>query len=230
MRPHFFLLFLLFPLLATAQRQQHAFRVEQHAGIRKQYLCFTYEHSIRRAAVSFSIGGGEKMGWDEQHLSDGEMPSYKSKLLVNNSKTLKAYPFVLPSNSYLEGTKTTYRGVLARLGYAYYLSANNVDRRLSGLYIGADLTGMQMFEHQTLFYHNRRGDFDTEVDGENKYYVVGFAIHTGIQWFPYQGRLGIHAKIAHPFYFPFNEEFNMSSPYVGNSWEGSLGICLRIKA
>lgn len=217
---------------ANAQNQfcnNEVFRAGYTFWDQKGYVNFTLERSIGRHSLQMSIGGGA-LGSNEEYISREELSEIRKRMKVNDSKTIPIPRIEFTEPVYLERTKTKYSGVLLRFGYSYYLQPSFCGEKLSGLYIGADLSGIRTFEFQTLTYRGLNTNKATEISGENRFYTIGMGLKAGYQWIPFAASgLCLNAEVAHPFYIPFTEEINTQGPFTAGQWEISLGIGWRIK-
>lgn len=170
------------------------------------------------------------MGKSERYLSPDKANSAIDRVDINNSQTIfPAVPRVNQERPYLQRVKTIYRGGLMRFGYSYYFNGRRCSSRMTGLYTGLDLLLIQTFENQTLTYHYLKANTSYSVNGENKFWTAGAALFVGYQKRFFNDLVVANARIQHPFYMPFSEEINISSPFAGNRWEVNVGIGLRIK-
>lgn len=224
-------LFLVTLNSATAQRRcdVHVVRAETNTWLHKNFMSFAYERSIGPSSLTVAVGGGW-MGKSERYLSPDKANSAIDRVDINNSQTIfPAVPRVNQERPYLQRVKTIYRGGLMRFGYSYYFNGRRCSSRMTGLYTGLDLLLIQTFENQTLTYHYLKANTSYSVNGENKFWTAGAALFVGYQKRFFNDLVVANARIQHPFYMPFSEEINISSPFAGNRWEVNVGIGLRIK-
>lgn len=227
----FFALFLFTVNTVTAQQncEVHVVRAETNTWLHKNFMSFAYERSIGPSSLTVAVGGGW-LGKSEHYLSPDELDSPFDQEEIHNSQTIfPKVPRVNQERSYLQRVKTIYRGGLMRAGYSYYFKGGRCGNRLSGWYTGLDLLLIQTFEEQTLTYHYPQGKTSYTVSGENKFWTGGAALFCGYQKHFLNDILVVNGRIQHPFYMPFSDEVNMSSPFAGNHWEVNVGIGLRIK-
>lgn len=216
---------------ATAQRRcdVHVVRAETNTWLHKNFMSFAYERSIGPSSLTVAFGGGW-MGKSEHYLAPDKVGSLPDREDINNSQTIfPAVPRVNQERPYLQRVKTIYRGGLMRFGYSYYFNGSRCANRMTGLYTGLDLLLIQTFENQTLTYHYIKANTSYEVSGENKFWTGGAALFVGYQKRFLNDLLVTNVRLQHPFYMPFSEEINISSPFAGNRWEVNVGIGLRIK-
>lgn len=211
-------------------QNKQMFQFSWHFGLDRQFYESSLERSFGKTSILVGIGGSGEMGKDYQYVSPSDAGDVKKRGEVVQSKTIDKFPDVYTPETYLESSVTRYRGAYIRAGISHYFQANKNNKRLSGIYAGLDLIGMQTFEYQTLTYRidNKRGQTWTASD-ENRFYTLGIALKTGYVWFPFKQELCcIRVDVSHPFYIPFAKEINVNSPFTGGHFEGALGIGFRI--
>ncbi len=213
-------------------QNKQTFHFSWHFGEDRQFYESSLERSFGKTSILVGIGGSSVMGSDYQYVSPADAGDVKKRGEVVQSKTIDKFPDVYTPDTYLESSKTNYRGAYIRVGISHYFNAGKRSNRLSGIYTGLDLIGMQTFEHQTLTYRidTKRGQTWTASD-ENRFYTLGIALKTGYVWFPFKQELCcVRLYVSHPFYIPFTKEINVNGPFTGGHFEGAVGIGFRIGA
>ena len=224
-----FVCFISSPVIAQRSCDRQVFRAETNTWLHKNFLSFAYERGIGISSVTVAVGGGW-LGSSEEYLPLDKADSQIDKIDIHNSQTIfPKVPKVNQEHPYLERVKTVYRGALMRVGYSYYFNSRNCARRLTGLYTGIDLLVIKTYEEQTLTYHYRKAKLSYSVTGENKFWTGGVALYLGYQKSFLKDMLVVNGRLQHPFYMPFSDEVNVSSPFAGNRWEVNIGVGLRIK-
>lgn len=197
-------------------------------GLKSHYPYFTLERSLGRWSVSGSLGGGI-MGSDLQQALFSDARFIEKHIRVVNSKTLTEMPNHIGENTYLWRTKTNYTGAMFRGGLKYYFGRQGYQAHLGGFYAGVELIYIRTYEYQVLTYREKNGDSTWSYDGMNSFNTFAMSFKAGYNWYPRNNQhFCLSAAIARPFYMPFTEEINLSSPLTAAQWELELGFGYRI--
>jgi hypothetical protein len=209
--------------------ENQLFRVSAVGGLKTHYPLITLERSFGHLSASASIGGGY-IGFDSQEALLSDENFQQKHMEVMNSKTLLWLPNSLGKNTYLSKTETRYTGAMLRAGCTWYFAKQEFQDHLSGFHAGIELMYLRIYEYQKVTYREISGTKTWVYDGLNQLNTVGVSLKAGYNWFPRDNNtFCLSAAIAHPFYIPFQEEINITSPFTASQWNLELGIGFRIK-
>lgn len=226
-----FLVFVVIPAQAQLMRtgENRSFSMNAVGGLKTHYPMFAIEQSLGKTTLYFGIGGG-LMGWDKQQANPLTPGFDKDYVDVINSKVLIHLPSRLNDKTYMWKTNTSYSGIIVKGGVRHYFGRQPVRNRMRGLYAGLDMSYSRMYEYQQITYRLLEGEDAWTFDGLNRVNILGVALKTGYNWFPKQNdRVFVHGAVMRPFYIPFQETINLSSPFSAANFEFEIGIGLRIR-
>lgn len=208
--------------------ENHSFGVTGVGGMKTHYPVFSFEQSYKRVSLYAGIGGG-LMGWDKQQ-ADRDAPDFWKKYnAVANSKVLPNLPIRLDEHTFMWKTRTSYSGIMIKGGIRRYFGRQYYRRRMNGLYVGLDMSFSRMNEYQQVTYRKLNGDEALTLDGSNRMNILGVALKTGYNWYPAgNDRMFFSASAMRPFYIPFQQEINLSSPFSAANFEFEIGFGVRI--
>lgn len=208
--------------------ENHAFAVTGVGGMKTHYPVFSFEQSYKRVSLYVGIGGGP-MGRDKQQADRDAPDFWKRYNAVANSKVLPHLPIRLDENTFMWRTRTSYTGIMLKGGIRRYFGRQYYHRRMNGLYVGLDMSFSRMSEYQQVTYCKLTGEEALTMDGRNRMNILGVAIKTGYNWYPAgNDRMFFSAAATRPFYIPFNQEINLTSPFAASSFEFEIGFGIRI--
>lgn len=208
--------------------ENHAFGVTGVGGMKTHYPVFSFEQSYKRVSLYIGIGGG-LMGWDKQQ-ADRDAPDFWKKYnAVANSKVLPNLPIRLDEHTFMWKTRTRYSGIMVKGGIRRYFGRQYYHRRMNGLYVGLDMSFSRMNEYQQVTYRKLTGEEAQTLDGSNRMNILGVAVKTGYNWYPAgNDRMFFSAAAMRPFYIPFQQEINLSSPFSAANFEFEIGFGVRL--
>lgn len=208
--------------------ENHAFGVTGVGGMKTHYPVFSFEQSYKRVSLFFGVGGG-LMGWDKQQ-ADRDAPDFWKKYnAVANSKVLPHLPIRLDEQTFMWRTQTSYTGIMVKGGIRRYFGRQYYRRRMNGLYVGFDMSFSRMAEYQQVTYCKLTGEEALTLDGRNHMNIMGVAVKTGYNWYPGgNDRMFFSVAATRPFYIPFQQEINLSSPFAASSFEFEIGFGVRL--
>jgi hypothetical protein len=214
-------------IAATAFAQGPAHFVQGHANafIDKQLFMAGYAIGWRKVNISVCAGTGK--GTDEQYISPEN--SENQVMLGNMSSSTTVEPVNEPANSYVERCSSTYETKMVRLGFTVFFRNNDTlgRRAFTGPHLGVEGIYMRTLERQEVIYKSKSDESRYMFSGGSLFDGIGAASHAGWQFALLNERLYIDLRAGITFYYPFMDEPNLNSPFVGNRWEGQLTVSWR---
>lgn len=209
----------------TAQNVSHFLSFQQSAGMSKQTSLLGYSLGSQKFCWSFSAGIAN--GNDNQTLSPEEQHDDAARTAIHSCQTFE--PFPEPKNMFTETCNSAYSGKQVRLGFTAFLGNANKKNSsaFSGLHLGVEAAYMRTQETQTVIYKSETDEFRTTFRVNNSFSELGAITHVGWQFAFFHEHLYADVRGVLPFYYPFTQHVNVSSPFAGTKYEMQIGISWR---